>query len=337
MEQENREELIWGYFGGELTEEDELKLSRWLNASKENRKLFADFAEQWAVAHVPYFDAQSKVDFETLKTKIQETESAVPASPLRAFLPVWRIAAAILFILAMSSLSFYAGYTYLRQQDKIVSFETVVPFGSRSKVILPDRSVVWMNAGSSLQYNETYSEKTREVHLKGEAYFEVMPDSLKPFLVKSDKLDVRVLGTTFNVRAYEDEDQVDVVLMTGKVDVCMTESLSAGQTYHLLPNEKLSYNKRTAVTDKAHVDAADFCVWINGGMKFVAIPFSQLVSELERKYNISLIVESRSLSESIYSGTFTAEQTVDDILNEINIEGKYEWKQNGNVLTIYDK
>ena len=337
MEQENREELIWGYFSGSLTAEEELALSRWLNASEANRIQFAGFANDWAVAHVPYFDAQSKADFEKLKSQIQEPQASIRTKFVHAFVPLRRIAAAILVVLAISSLSFYAGYAYFQQRDKIVSFETVVPFGSRSKVILPDQSVVWVNAGSSLEYDEDFSERTREVILKGEAYFEVTPDSSKPFVVKSDRLDVRVLGTTFNVRTYEEEDNVDVVLLTGKVDVQMNEPVSTGQTYQLLPNEKLSYNKRTSRMDKRSVNAADYCMWINGGIKFVAIPFSRLVNELERKYNIRLIVGSRTLSESVYSGTFTDQQTIDDILNEINIEGKYRWKQNGNVFTIYDK
>lgn len=337
MEQENIEDLIWGYFGGELTAVEELELSRWLAASGENRALFAGFSDQWAIAHVPYFDTQSKSDFEKLKSKIQEAETPAETKARRLLLPLRKIAAAAVVVLAMSSLSFYAGYTYFQGQDKVVSFETVVPFGSRSKVILPDQSVVWVNAGSSLQYNEDFSEKSREVYLKGEAYFEVTPDSLMPFIVKSDKLDVKVLGTIFNVRTYEEEDLVDVVLRTGKVDVSMNDLVSGGQTHHLLPNEKLSYNKQTTALDKTRVNAADYCVWINGGMKFVSIPFSQLVSELERKYNIILIVNSPSLLQSVYSGTFTAEQTVEDILDEIDIEGKYEWKQNGNTYTICDK
>ncbi len=84
---------------------------------------------------------------------------------------------------------------------------------------LSDGSVVWLNAGSSLSYNKDFSDKFREVYLKGEAYFEVTPDSLKPFVVKSESLNVKVLGTTFNVRTYEDENLVNVVLRTGRVDV----------------------------------------------------------------------------------------------------------------------
>lgn len=337
MEQENIENLIWGYLSGELTATEELELSRWLATSEENRKLFAGFADQWAIAHVPYFNTQSKSDFEKLKSKIQKTETPPKRKAVRLFLSLRKIAVAAVVVLAMSSLSFYAGYSYIQKQDKVVSFETVVPFGSRSKVILPDQSVVWVNAGSSLQYNEDFSKKSREVFLKGEAYFEVTPDSLMPFIVKSDKLDVKVLGTTFNVRTYEEEDQVDVILRTGKVDVSMNGPASGRQTYHLLPNEKLSYNKRTTALDKIRVNADDYCVWINGGMKFVSVPFSQLISELERKYNIKLIVNSPSLLQSVYSGTFKAEQTVEDILEEIDIERKYEWKQSGNTYTICDR
>ena len=102
--------------------------------------------------------------------------------------------------------------------------------------------------------------------LKGEAYFEVTPDSLKPFVVKSESLNVKVLGTTFNVRTYEDENLVNVVLRTGRVDVSLNGSNQ--KVIELQPNEKLSYNKVNKELEKIPVNADDVCEWVNGKMKF---------------------------------------------------------------------
>ena len=337
METDHIKDLIFGYFSGESTPADQQVLSEWLKASADNRKMFAGYADWWAIAHVPHFEKKSVSDFEKLKAKMQTGRKQPSIS--RSLFSYWgrNIAVMLLILVVTGTVSYMAGYKKILRNEEIVTFETVVPLGSRSKVVLPDRSIVWVNAGSSLRYNEDFSENTREVYLKGEAYFEVMPDSTMPFIVKSGELDVKVLGTTFNVRAYGEDDNVDVVLLMGKVDVLLNDPVSAGQTYHLLPDEMLSYDKKTETLKKTNVNAADFCVWINGKLKFTKVPFARLAHELERRYNVRIHIASRSLRNELYSGSFTSEQTLDNILKEINIEGKYEWKQNGNVYAIYDK
>ena len=192
-----------------------------------------------------------------------------------------------------------------------------------------------MNAGSSLSYNKDFSDKFREVYLKGEAYFEVTPDSLKPFVVKSESLNVKVLGTTFNVRTYEDENLVNVVLRTGRVDVSLNGSNQ--KVIELQPNEKLSYNKVNKELEKIPVNADDVCEWINGKMKFTKVPFGILAKDLERRYNVKIVIESKSLREEAFTGSFTSEHTIYDVLREIDVEKQYKWEQTGNVFVICDK
>ena len=337
MKTEDIKDLIFSYLSGELTEEDTNKLSVWLNASEENKKTYSELTDWWAIAHVPQFESLAVSDFENLKAKLQKEDRMAPVK-INRYAFSWRnMAATLLLVLASGVASYIAGDSGYFRQVEIASFETVVPLGSRSKVILPDQSVVWVNAGSSLRYNEEFSEKMREVYLKGEAYFEVMPDSLRPFIVKSDQMDVKVLGTTFNVSAYEEDEFVDVVLLTGKVDVLLSGPVSGRSVYRLLPDEMLRYDKSTETLKKTKVDAANFCAWINGDLKFTKVPFSQLVHELERKYNIRLICKSRFLPDEIFSGSFTSSQTIYSILDEINVEKKYEWTQEGNVFTLSDR
>ena len=225
-------------------------------------------------------------------------------------------------------------YQYMSNQENIC-FETSAPLGARSKVSLSDGSVIWLNAGSSLSYNKDFSDKFREVYLKGEAYFEVTPDSLKPFVVKSESLNVKVLGTTFNVRTYEDENLVNVVLRTGRVDVSLNGSNQ--KVIELQPNEKLSYNKVNKELEKIPVNADDVCEWVNGKMKFTKVPFGILAKDLERRYNVKIVIESKSLREEAFTGSFTSEHTIYDVLREIDVEKQYKWEQTGNVFVICDK
>ena len=218
------------------------------------------------------------------------------------------------------------GISIHEQNQENICFETSAPLGARSKVSLSDGSVIWLNAGSSLSYNKDFSDKFREVYLKGEAYFEVTPDSLKPFVVKSESLNVKVLGTTFNVRTYEDENLVNVVLRTGRVDVSLNGSNQ--KVIELQPNEKLSYNKVNEELEKIPVNADDVCEWVNGKMKFTKVPFGILAKDLERRYNVKIVIESKSLREEAFTGSFTSEHTIYDVLREIDVEKQYNTSVN---------
>ena len=158
---------------------------------------------------------------------------------------------------------------------------------------------------------------------------------MKPFVVKSESLNVKVLGTTFNVRTYEDENLVNVVLRTGRVDVSLNGSNQ--KVIELQPNEKLSYNKVNKELEKIPVNADDVCEWINGKMKFTKVPFGILAKDLERRYNVKIVIESKSLREEAFTGSFTSEHTIYDVLREIDVEKQYKWEQTGNVFVICDK
>ncbi|WP_307984679.1 FecR domain-containing protein [uncultured Bacteroides sp.] len=337
MDIEKIKELIIGHFEGNLTGVEKRELVQWLKASDENRKVFAEMADYWGIAHLPYFASHIDADLHENFGMSLNQRQELSQKRFSLFLHWKRLAVAILVLLAVSGLSYYSGYSSQDWTDEVVCFETVVPLGARSKVVLPDQSVVWVNAGSSLRYDKNFLKEKREVYLKGEAFFEVTPDSLKPFVVKSEELAVKVLGTSFNIRTYEDEEEVDVVLLSGKVDVYMNRPVVLKHPVHLNPNEQLTYEKGSEKVFKREVEAADICAWVTGEMKFTKAPFSSLIKELERKYNVKLKVETSALLQEQYTGSFTSEHTIYDILHEINIDGKYEWKQNGNEFTIHDR
>ena len=331
------EELVFGYLAGDLNEEEKKDLLTWLEADEVNKKSFSEMADSWATVHVPLFEQNRKGDFEKNFGYLTHFPSSV--SKKRTALNVWlRVASVVLLTFTIGALSYFAG-TQNRSGMDLQAFETIVPMGARSKVILPDHSVVWMNAGSSLKYTTDFGKEKREVWLNGEAYFEVESDSLIPFLVNSEDISVKVLGTSFNVKAYEDDDEISVALLSGKVDVhaASSDDEYGMQDAILFPDQMLRYDKKTHVMKTVAVKASDACLWIDGCMKFKDLPFERIAKELERKYDVRITILSSVLKNEVFSGSFSADYSLSHILKEIDVEKKYKWSRKGNNIIIVDR
>ena len=339
-EEKHIEDLLLGYFAGELSEVEEKELLLWLEADEANKTKFSEMADWWAIAHTPAFKSNMQSDFQTHFGHLAGKSLPLKQNKLFNWRTFGKVAASVLLVAAIGTASYYAGKSE-RQTDRpqMAWFETVTPPGSQSKVVLPDRSVVWVNAGSSLKYNMDFTKQNREVLLTGEAYFEVAKDSLRPFIVKSGKLDIRVLGTRFNVKAYENEETIDVALVSGRVNVHLGGNNKEENTKEvvLAPNRMMSYNKETSRVRMTEVDGASMYAWINGRIEFDEQPFDRIARDLERKFNVRIRIDSKSLHKEIFSGSFSADQTLDYILREVDVEKKYTWKQIGNEFIIKDK
>lgn len=338
-EEKHIENLLLDYFAGELSEVKKKELLLWLEADEANKTHFSEMADSWAVAHVPLFKSSMRTDF--LNHFGDQAGKSVLMKENRLFnwWTLGKAVASILLIVAISTTSYYAGKTNRdSEKEQIAWFETVTPAGSQSKVVLPDHSVVWVNAGSSLKYNMDFNKQAREVSLTGEAYFEVTKDSVRPFIVKSGKLDIKVLGTSFNVKAYENEETIDVALVSGKVNIHLTDSKEEKtQNIILAPNRMMSYNKETSQVRMSKVDGASVYAWTNGRIEFNEQPFDRIAKDLERKFDVRIRINSKSLHKEIFSGSFFTNQTLDYILHEVDVEKKYTWEQIDNEFIINDK
>lgn len=341
MEIENKhiEDLLFGYFAGELSEAEEKELLLWLDADEAHTKLLSEMADWWAIAHVPLFASDMKADFDTHFGHLKNQYSIPETKSNTLNLALWgRIVASFLLLASVGSFFYYMGKNQNPDPSKsLVYFKTVTPLGAQTKVVLPDHSVVWMNAGSTLKYSTEFNDKQRVVSLNGEAYFEVAPDSLKPFVVKSEKLDILVRGTHFNLKAYSEDESVDVALITGKVNVHLTDRSSNNGEVTLIPNRMLSYNKETNCVKVAKVNAADATLWTTGGFKFVEQSFLQIAKDLERKYNVKIRIHSKSLEKEVFSGSFSSDHTLNEILREVDVDRKYTWSKSNGQINIKDK
>lgn len=324
MKDDKIEEVLFSYFSGQLTEEEEKELLNWLSADEANKKILSEMAEWWAISHVPQFMNQG---------------GNIRKQPVtrRLFLIGSKVAAAILILLIVGVSSYYIGKGVQSENAVLAYYEAEVPFGSQTKVVLPDESVVWLNAGSSLKFADNTMENKREVLLSGEGYFEVAHNPDKPFVVKAGDMDIKVLGTSFNIKAYDDEQIIDVALLTGKVDVSLHNVREENSKAELVPNQMLSFNKETKDVHIAMVHSSDYCSWKDGKLKFVEQSFERIAKDLERKYNVTINIKSKYLKNEIFSGSFSYRHALTDIFKEVDVDKKYKWTQMGATFIIEDK
>ena len=162
----------------------------------------------------------------------------------------------------------------------------VIPYGNRSVISLADGSRVWLNAGSRLIYPSKFVDKTREVFLTGEAFFDITKNEKQPFVVKTVDVKVQVLGTRFNVSAYPEDYSVQTVVSDGSVEI---KKVSAGlfdKAVRIATGQLGYFNKKTQQTEISEVNLDNYTLWTQGLFKFSNTDFSRIIKKLERYYNI---------------------------------------------------
>jgi transmembrane sensor len=190
----------------------------------------------------------------------------------------------------------------------------VIPYGNQSKVILSDSTIVWLNAGSELVYPTIFNDKTREVRLCGEAFFEVSKNLKKPFIVKTSDLQVKVLGTQFNISAYSEDKFIQTVLREGSVSIRSNITRFNEKELVLKPNQMASFNKSSNDTKVYEVDVEYYTLWTKGLFGFEEIDFNRVVKRVERFYNISVSFSEPDLNVIRISGKLDLKQDKDEVM-----------------------
>ncbi len=195
--------------------------------------------------------------------------------------------------------------------------QLVIPYGNRSKITLSDGTTVWLNAGSRLVYPSVFVEKTREVLLFGEAFFEVTENKDRPFVVKTSALAVKVLGTSFNVSAYPDDNAIQTVLEEGSVAIRKNGAQLFEKDIVLKPNQLASFNKGTNESKVYDVDASYYTVWTKGLLSFDEIELSRVLKKVERYYNVQVNYPDPVLGTTKITGKLDLNRNVEEVFEYI--------------------
>lgn len=178
----------------------------------------------------------------------------------------------------------------------------VVPFGKKAKVKLSDGSQIWVNSGSRIIFPKRFSGKKREIYLVGEAYFEVSHDKNNPFLVKTSTVTIRVLGTSFNVSSYPDDDFVSAVLKEGKIRMEENDAGFFVDPVDLLPNQIAIFKKGGKDIQVRKTNSENYTIWTDGVLKFENEEINSLITKVERFYNISIELKRPEIGRERITG-----------------------------------
>ena len=331
---EHLQNLIQKQLEGKLSLKEQIELSEQM-ADPKNKAAKQMMQDDWKVQlesdAETLSNSQALLDRVHHRIRLNETDSAFRRGWWMTF---QRIAAILIVPLLLS----FLGYFYFqstKQQSGNSFAEIQCPMGVRTKFQLPDGSTGYLNSGSKLKYAVTF-EKERKVQLVGEAFFDVVHNEKLPFHVNTPNLDIKVMGTTFNVVANTDESTEEVVLQTGKVDV---SSQTGKQLTVLKPNEKIILDTEKQTFAKKEVEASQYTSWKEGKLVFRNENMLQVARRLSRWYNADVVVDDRQLDDYTFHATFD-DEPLDEVLKLLTITtplNYQEEKRTSNANGVFEK
>lgn len=356
MEYTLQEDLIGKYLSGELSAREEADLMAWVDANPQNREVFEEMTQLWSLTEVdtePTFPVNLSKAWTALDSRLDMGEFTntlaepvvSPAKPapalqvvkepvIRSLNRIWSAAAAIAVLLV-------AGWWIFMRETGSKTLEYSTADNQSRSITLPDQSKIVLNENSTLAY--TFDGKNRQVELSGEAFFDVEKDPKHPFVIHSGEVETKVLGTSFNIRAYPDEAKIKVSVKTGRVEVRKVQKSQpeAAPALVLLPGNAGVYSTKDAVLEKApDIATEDVNSWQQGS---VVIPegayFSDVIPELEKLYDIKIQIDpsilgartskmrfsqdmSIEVALTIFTGTFGGKFMLENGIYVITSEGK---------------
>ncbi len=287
------------------------KLSEELHTKEGERDFLAEAKEQWAASKnsKTLYPGDKEELFRNILEKIeapeqsnkQKEKAGSKSKKSVSFNGIIKVAA--IFVLGM--FLFWIGHRIFTPPPKALTYHTVtVPFGKQKTLLLPDGSKVWINAGSRVKYSDR-SGKTRQVFLSGEAYFEIKKDSAHPFIVSTQNIKIKVLGTGFNVSAYPDENKITTTLVHGKIMAyCQNSKGIITRRVILHPGNQAVFSKKQKTFRVKKVHPADFTAWRNQVLLFQNTKLPEVIRRINRRYNVNIILNDKELEQFDYTVRF---------------------------------
>ena len=241
-------------------------------------------------------------------------------------------AAAVFLALLISTVSYWLGGHQVR--DRFADIVVEAPLGAKTRLILPDSTLVWLNAGSRIVYSQGFGVSDRHVGLIGEGYFEVRKNEDLPFDVTTHEMSVTVLGTKFNFRNYTDDEEVVVNLLEGKVR--LENGVRKMEPRYLSPSEKATLNKATGEMTIARTKVESAREWTDDKLFFDEMPLADIAKELSRSYNVRIrIMDDRLAGHRFYASFDRCEQSIYDVLDILMETNQLIYKEEGDSILLY--
>jgi ferric-dicitrate binding protein FerR (iron transport regulator) len=366
------EELIHRFLVRKATPDEVKLLQDMVKAKAENKKTFEIYRDIWMASQKTriqsYYDEQKA--WEELKKKILPQKNSVNTSDggkIRTLRILVRAAAIFIpaFCAGLLVIYFSAKSSKSSKSDQQITYtEYKVPYGSKSEIILPDKSKVWLNSGTTLKYSNQFNQSFREVYLEGECFFDVTKNTNKPFLVLASGVTVKVLGTAFNVKAYPEEKTVETTVERGLVQVASNDKSRYGEQKVLIhamqkatlervetstseqkvkiaviPDSAssvidMSLKKSINVSD--NVDVVSVVSWKEKNWIIEREDLQSLAIKIERRYNVEIEFSDNELKHFVFSGVLK-DESLEQVLNAIKLSAPIGYTINQKKVKLYHK
>lgn len=325
MKEINYIQLLKRFLAGETSEAEEAILFNWFGTETAKKAIYASYDEKLkCISDKLPQDVQDKI-YQSIEEKTDLKQVARKRSFKLRKIIRYAVIGCVGVFLGMALLSGW-NYFLMNTDNRVIAEE-----GMRSTVVLPDGTVVWLNSGSSLQYNGAYNFWNRTVILEGEGYFEVKKSRLKDFIVQAKGLEIKALGTKFDVKAYNGDDEIVATLLEGKI------SVKSDEDEHILTrDQQLEFNLRSgSFSEIKNCDATRYALWKNDELYFNCEPLDVIAKTLERLYSIDVVFTSESVKKYTFCGAISNTNLV-NVLECLSLTAPVRYEIKNNILYFSD-
>ena len=222
----------------------------------------------------------------------------------------------------------YSSHDSIEMANDNKNNELIIPKGGEYQVVLADGTKVWLNSASRLIYPQSFMGKERRVVLSGEAFFDVTHDAERPFVVETSRMNVKVLGTRFNVNDYDDNEEVSTTLVNGSVEIVSGDQ----QAFRLVPGEQ-AYGKENEL-EKREVNVRLYTSWIDGKFLFNNTELEEIAKQISRWYDVEIFFSSESVKKVRFTGAIVKFKPLDDLVRMIESTSQVRFSVKGKTIVI---
>lgn len=320
------EELLPLYCDGQLSEEDNLLVEKWLEEDSEHVKILQKMLE--LSLDMDALDFMSSVD---LEKAFKRVSSKIERKGRKSIWTWVRNVAAVMFIPLAGSLIYMIADKYTHVIDGVDADVCMIEFranpGMTGKVLLPDGSNVILNSGSVLRYPSKFaSNEDRVVEFEGEAYFDVAKDPERIFIVKTSSCDrIEVYGTKFNIDAYPGRNNI-ATLVEGSISFCYNDRNGNEEKIIMTPNHKLEYNHDSGIISMMETSCQAEIAWKDNKILLNRTSMTDILDILSKRYDVDFVVRDTSISNMTFSGGMITMNRLEQLLTSFSISSSIKWR-----------
>lgn len=312
-------DILFRYFKGEATGNEEEMIAGWLQESQENREEFRNARFMFTGMALYAADSRKSAGAKRMKR------------PGRTIRLISGIAASLILLAGIGYLSYRYGVTTVSDELNVVE----VPAGQRLRLTLNDGTVVWLNSGARLEYPVAFSHRSRKVELSGEAFFKVSRDASRPFSVRTFASDIRVIGTEFNVDADEKFNRFSVALLEGSVAVSNRISPEEGSIV-LRPDDILNLENGKFII--GHLEDESSLCWKEGLIYVNGLTFPELMAKFEQAFDVTIDIQCDTMPDiGSLGGKIRVSDGIEKALNSLRFAADFTFETDSehNIITIH--